>query len=301
MKVTEDGALVLHQSDIGHFMTCPEQFRVTNGIEPGGTFVKQVDMRVETDAATVGTVLHAVIEHDLSADGPFRNMTDALEWGYTHMGGLIQSYVDSGTEYRTESFGANPQGALKKLSVLVEKWFTCDERSYWISLIAHHPDQVLIENHFEVPFISNREGLYGEIRLAGTPDIVDCVNNRVVDWKTTGRDYQRWEKQRWAVQPTVYTYAAAELGWIDPSGDGTYRFDYRVFNHKNNSPQAQHVETFRGPGQWGWLVQMVSNMVDMIESSLKVWPLRDDHALCGPRWCPIWAECKGMYVNEEWE
>jgi hypothetical protein len=134
--------------------------------------------------------------------------------------------------------------------------------------------------------------------LAGTADVLDTYSHRLVDWKTTSRRYERWEKQRWAPQPTIYTYAAAELGLLDRHGSG-YQFDYRVFNHKNN--ELQEVTVWRDQGQWSWMVQQVSHMVDMIESDMPRWPLRDDHALCGPKWCPIWDQCKGMYVQHpEW-
>lgn len=299
MKLTNDGALVLHQSDISHFMTCPEQFRVANGITPGGDFEKNLDARVETDAATVGTVTHAVIEYEL-AHGKFPSLEDALRWGNNFMGQLIMQYMQDGYEYRTQSFGEDPAGAIAKLSKLIGLWYNSQERDYWLELTNDHPGCITSEWSFDVPFITGRKGRYENIRLAGTADILDTYNNRVVDWKTSSQTYQRWEKQRWAVQPTVYTYAAASLGLIESHKEG-YRFDYRVFNHKKNDPEPQEVTVYRSSGQHGWLVQMVSNMVAMIESDLEAWPLRDDHALCGEKWCPIWSQCKGMYVTHpEW-
>lgn len=298
MKTDGDGTLWLHQSDINHFMTCPEQFRVVNGIQPGGVFEKVPDHRVETDAATVGTVFHAVIEHEIT-EGRFQRAADAVRWAKNHMGDLVFGYVTDGVEYRTESFGADPTKALSALARLVETWFKSDERKYWLAIAADHPECIQIEWTFDVPFIQNRDGLYHTIRLAGTADVLDTYNHRLVDWKTSSRKYERWEKQRWAPQPTIYTYAAATEGLLERHENG-YQFDYRVFNHKYNDPEPQKVTVWREAGQWGWMVQQVSNMVDMIESDLPVWPVRDDHALCGPKWCPIWDSCKGMFVSEEW-
>ena len=295
MKVTDDGDLVLHQSDIGHFMTCPEQFRVENGIVPGGVFEKNVDLRVETDAATIGTVFHATVEHELTGNR-FQRVSDAERWAKQHMGNLVFEYMTNGTEYRTESFGDDPTKALATLAKLVNRWFYSQERKYWLALVADHPGSIEVEWSFTVPFIENRTGRYPNILLAGTADILDTYNHRLVDWKTSSRDYQRWEKQRWGIQPTVYTYAAAQQGLLDRHQEG-YQFDFVVWNHKANTDEPQKVTVWRDAGQHAWLVQMVSNMVDMIESELAVWPLRDDHALCGPKWCGNWSNCKGMYVQ----
>lgn len=302
MNVDENdpGILTLHQSDLKHFVTCPDQFRIVNGIQPGGDFEKPYGMRVETDAATLGTTMHAVIEHELT-EARFQRADDAVRWAKNWMGDLVYGYIRSGTEYRTESFGENPKQALKALEGLVRRWFASDERQHWLALVKDHPGCVNVEYSFDVPFITNREGRYHSIRLAGQMDVLDTYHHRVVDWKTTGRKYERWEKQRWDLQSNVYTYAAAQQGKLERHEQG-YQFDFIVFNHKYQDPEPQKVTVWRENGAWGWLTQQVSNMVAMIESDLTVWPVRDDHALCGPKWCPIWDQCKGTFVSHpDWK
>jgi PD-(D/E)XK nuclease superfamily len=301
MKVLETSptTLVLHQSDIKHFLTCPDQFRVVNGILPGGNFEKVPEHRVETDAATLGTTMHAVIEHDI--DKPFKTVAAAIKWARGAMGDLVFGYTMSGTEYRTESFGENPDKALTALEGLVTRWFTSGERAYWLAISKDHPGCINIEYSFEVPFITGRTGQYTDVMLAGQMDVLDTYNHRVVDWKTTSRKYERWEKQRWDVQSNVYTYAAAQQGKLERHDNG-YQFDFVVFNHKYQDPEPQKVTVWREAGSWGWLTEMVSKMVAMIESDLTEWPVRDDHALCGPKWCPIWSQCKGLYVSHpDWK
>ena len=302
MKIADGDptTLILHQSDVKHFLTCPEQFRVVNGLIPGGGFEKNHGLRVETDAATLGTTMHAVIEHELNGER-FQRTADAVRWGRNRMGELIQGYLMDGTEYRTESFGENPAAALRALEGLITRWFASGERKHWLAVAADHPACVNVEFNFEVPFIQNRVGRYSNIRLAGQMDMLDTYHHRVVDWKTTGRKYERWEKQRWDVQSNVYTYAGAQLGMLErhPSG---YQFDFVVFNHKYKDPEPQKVTVWRENGSWGWLTEMVSKMVKQIESDMDEWPVRDDHALCGPKWCPIWSSCKGMYVSHpDWK
>ena len=108
MKIPEGepDTLVLHQSDIKHFLSCPDQFRVVNNVTPGGDFNKDPGMRMETDAASVGTVLHSVIEHDLRVG--FKSLSDAERWAKNEFGNLVFSYVTDGLTYRTESFGDDP-------------------------------------------------------------------------------------------------------------------------------------------------------------------------------------------------
>lgn len=302
MKIhaTEPDTLVLHQSDIGHYLTCPEQFRWQNGILPGGDFEKDPSLRVETDAATVGTVTHATIENELS-EGRFPRVADAQRWARNFMGALVMEYVEAGTEYRTQSFGEQPAKALAALDTLVKRWFDSEIRQQILALHQDHPGHIIPEWNFEVPFLQNREGRYKNVKLAGTADILDTYNHRLIDWKTTssGHNYKRWEKQRWAVQPTVYTFAAAALGLLERHSDG-YQFDFRVFTYKAGDTAPIEVTAWRDQGQWGWLALQVSNMVDMVESDLKAWPLRDDHALCGPKWCGNWSSCKGAFVSPEW-
>ena len=292
----DDGVLTLHQSDIGHYIMCPEQFRVVNDIGPYAEVPDSDPIRVETDAASIGTCLHAVIEKDLS--DPFTNFPEMLGWGSNRFGQMIQQYVDDGFEYRSETYGGDPARTLGALQMLIKSWYNSDERMYWMQ---RDRSSYIVEEYFNVHFVSRPEGkTIREIRLAGTPDIIDVQENRVVDWKSASRSYQRWEKQRWAVQPTCYTYAAADQGYIKPNSDGLYKFEYKVFERKNKQVQAQTVDVWRSQGQWAWLTKLVNNLADMVESDAECWPLRDDHALCGPKWCPIWYDCKGSFVDEDW-
>lgn len=292
----DDGTLTLHQSDISHYITCPEQFRLVNVINgPIEDWEKTDEHRVETDAASVGTNLHSVIEHDL--DDPFTTLGEAIEWAESDFGQMIARYIKDDVQYRTESFGGDPDKTLRAVRNLVESWYTSTEREYWL---GRNPKTYRLEHEFNVPFVTRTSDRIHTVRLAGTMDVLDTQNNRVVDWKSASREYQRWEKQRWAHQATVYTFAGVEEGLIVPNGDGLIQFDFKVFVRGSKPVEAQTVTVWRGPGQWGWLTQLVNNIADMIESDASVWPLRDDHALCGPKWCPMWDSCKGAFVTEDW-
>lgn len=290
-----DGTLVLHQSDISHYITCPEQFRLSNGIGPlvdtsGETW------RSESDAALIGSCIHAVIERELSK-GPIKTLAAARTWARNWIGKEISYFMENEIDYRTETYGGDPDKTLRAVDLLVESWWFSTERDYWLH---RERDSYMVEAEFDVPFVTRPDTkIIKRVRLAGTSDIIDLQEHRVLDWKSASRSYQRWEKQRWAVQPTVYTFAAAEMNWIRPNSDGLYRFDFRVFE-RGKRTEAQEITVLRGPGQWAWLTKLVNNIADMMESDAAEWPLRDDHALCGPKWCPVWYQCKGAFVTEDW-
>lgn len=289
----ESATLTLHQSDLNHFMKCPEQFRVVKGLLPNVN-MQPGEARVETDAATLGTTLHSVIEADL--DEPFTSVGEAITHGRLLLFNLMGEYIEAGVEYRTESFGPDPQKILSELDILVEAWYLSRDRRTLMAM-KDRGDLVQVEWNFDVPFIQGREGIIQNVNLAGTADIL--LPDEMWDWKSAGRAYQRWEYQRWAIQPTVYTYAAAASGLLLPDSEGRYKFVFKVFMRgKIDAPQT--VEVFRTEAQWGWLLRLVENVCRMWESDADEWPLRDDHALCGPKWCPVWSTCKGAFVNEDW-
>jgi hypothetical protein len=291
--------MTLHQSAIASYIRCPESFRVAAGVQPGGDIIENPDSRLESDAATLGTVMHTVFEHDLKHSGKFATKTGMLSFAKTEMSGLLESYIEQGATYVQSSFGQDPNAIYRKLQKMVDQYWNSQERQYWLDIVRDHPEQFLFEHNFTVPFITNRSGRYTTINLAGTVDLVDSYNQRGVDWKTSGRDKIPWELSRWDIQSNVYTYALAEQGLIVPHDDGNYRFELIVWNHKNNEPEPQHVQIQRSPNNWSWLVEVVSQMVSMIESDVETWPLNDGHALCSPVWCSNWADCKGKYISGE--
>jgi hypothetical protein len=296
IKSPEDGVLVLNQSAIGAYIKCPEQFRVGAGVQPGGDLLGNPESRIETDAATCGTVLHTVIEHDLSGTR-FTRKADIQTFAKREMSDTLAEYNRKGVPYIQSSFGTNPTAIYGKLQKLVEMWFYSDERKYWLEITAHHPECFDFEWEFETDFMIRPGKRYHTIRVAGTADVLDRYNHRLVDWKSSSRDKQPWEETRWNIQSTMYTYAAANVAGLETHDDG-YWFDLRVFNHKNNNSEPQGIRIVRTANNWAWLIEIVSQMVSMIESDLEVWPYDDTHALCSPKWCFNWADCKGRYIEE---
>lgn len=283
-----DSGIHLHQSDVESFRKCPESKRldVINGLDAFGELF-------ESDAATVGTGMHATIEYELAGNWQtdlFRLKEYASNWFMETM----RTYAVSGVRYSRETFRTDLK-AIASLEILVESWFKSEERE----MLQHmDPADRLVEWQFDLPFTVDRNGR--QIWLAGKADLV--LPNEVWDWKSASGDYKPWEKQRWAIQPTTYLWAASESGLIRPNLDGEFKFRYKVAVRKSTAVKFQTVTVTRGEGQFDWLKKLTRNMSEYIESQgfQNEWLLRDESALCSGKWCSFWDQCKGSHVSPEW-
>lgn len=297
VRIKADGdTITINQSAIASYVRCNRSFQLGAGVQPGGD-IFGAETRLEGDASTCGTVFHSVVEHEMT-EGRFPTLGKAQAWGKTEMTRLLTSYEVEGIPYVRASFGNNPDAIYSKLAKLIAFWYNSNERKYWLNLKQHHPELIHNEFEFDIPFMERKHGRYKHIRLAGTIDVLDQHNHQLVDWKSSGQYKQPWQEQRWAIQATAYTFAAASLGMLDPHDDG-YHFGLRVFVHKGNDVEPQTILVRRGPDHWAWLVEIVEQLVSQIESDLKTWAFNDTHALCSPKWCPSWSECKGRYIGDD--
>lgn len=130
-----------------------------------------------------------------------------------------------------------------------------------------------------------------EMRWNGTWDVL-LPYYYMIDWKSAGRPYTPWERQRWAVQPTFYTEAARQLGLLPAKSE----FRYVVFQKKWNKP-VQVVPVYRDVRFTRHMVRSLWRIVDLHDALPDgPWPINDQHALCSDKWCPYWATCKGQDV-----
>ena len=168
--------LTLHQSDINNYMNCPEQFRVVHDL--GGEKPPDADwepIRVETDAATVGTVLHTVIEQDLSGTD-LGTSKKAVQFGRETFRNILSEYSLADVEYRRESFGTDEK-AIAALDLLVESWFFSEEREYWHQ---RKPDSFELEKSLEVTFPITRPYERQGATLASMGVRLEAVPSRAI-------------------------------------------------------------------------------------------------------------------------
>lgn len=234
-----------------------------------------------TDSTALGSAVHAGIEDTfefLHGDGD----------GFGH--DAVEHYLDrlqskDGWEYTKYSVAK----VYEKAHQLFQTWY--DEVLPDIVLDDTPP----IEHRFERVLVDTPERL---INLTGTIDLVD-KHNVVWDWKTAGQEYEVWERQRYAFQPTAYTWAWAtedrffQREWLEPPWD----FRYCVLLISGG---VQYVDVWRTWEHVNWLRQQAVAAATLIEAELAIWPLNDQGWHCSPKWCHKFDECKGAHAHEDW-
>lgn len=249
------------QSWLGSAANCPEQARLM-------TINHLPDHN--TDAAAVGTAMHAFIEASLSGVEFNLAMAEAEEAWWN--------------EQREPNFTwvkYSGRTGWKMIESLCAVWF-----DKYDPYQRHNRGWEL-----ETPFLFTlHEDEKRIIEVSGTIDAYDGFD--VTDWKSNASDDDRYvprEYERWAIQPTVYTRAALELWGHNPT------FKYCVV-----SPTGlQQFSVVRDERDWAWLTDMCESYAYLIEAQLKSWPKNDQHWLCSKRWCPAWDTCKGRHYNNK--
>lgn len=258
----------MRQSELGSYVgNCAEQVR-RDRVSP--------EMRRESDAASIGTGVHAGIEwaiHQLF-DGETPTSTQVqevalLEFGrYFHM----PNY---------EAVQHSPEKALRLVEEAVEKWHTqimptlrpIGAEIPFRRLVLHEDDKRVIYANGTIDYLDEKLGL--------------------IDWKTSSSAYRQAEKQRWSLQASMYTWAAAEMGLVDPQKPWTFTFIVMI----HDKPVVQIMPVERSPLHADWLKQQALSMALQVEAELPQWNLSDAHWLCSSKWCSHWAACKGQFVE----
>jgi hypothetical protein len=268
LEIAEDGTRtwVLRQSWLNTFFDCPELGRreAFDGLKSTGT-----------DASAMGTGLHAGAEHHLLTGAPY---AECLEKA-------IQAFMDATEE---EGFRwvqvKSMDTAIQYIGVLLTTW--------WNDVRPKVAPPLVVEHRFKVP-LTDYNGT--EVLLSGTIDYVD-TNGVIWDWKTANdaEKYGKrksWEHKRWSIQPTTYTYA-----WHHETGEYA-PFMFAACLKGNQPKPAQFLQVERNETHWEWLKAQARSIIELAEANLSGWPLRDQHVLCSPKWCPAWDQCKGALVT----
>ncbi len=289
MRIDENG-IHLRQSDVDGYRKCPEQFRQK--------FFGEIE-DPETDAALVGTAIHALIEHE-GTNGHFGTVAEMADFACNYYCEEVDRFEREGIQFNQVKYPRLDR-ALDMVTHHAANWGGSDFRFEFLRLAAN--DELLLEWEFDVPLFThtynNPDHGTVPVWLCGTSDVVH-KGVKVFDWKTAGnmQQYLPWERQRWAIQPTVYTYAAWHAGLIpDPS----WVFEYKVFfsGDKPGEASPRTIGVTRGHNHVAWLKQLVAQMLEQAVSDVSPWPQRDDSALCSDKWCPVFAagRCKGADIS----
>jgi hypothetical protein len=228
--------------------------------------------RTESDAAALGTAVHAGIEqmlHDAMGIG------EATEFAYSEW-----HRISSLPNFRWLSFNEGDH------EVVEAYIFTALHA--WYRDVFNLLQPQAIEHPFSFTFYEDDQRV---IELTGTIDYIGKWSRIpvVADWKTGKRKYSERDKQKQAIQASVYTAAAEAAGF----GRRPFRYGVMV----RGKDEVQVVDITRWPAHDEWLKQQCLSLAYMLESELPVWPLNDQHFLCSSAWCPAWSSCKGLQLG----
>jgi hypothetical protein len=268
----EDKNIYVHQSWLGMWLRCQESSR--RYILEGSSD--------DSDATIVGTALHTAVESNLAG----LNTHEAMDAAASQLTELM----------------ANPDLRWIKtqnpdlLHAYLSNCFFMWERD--VKPRLGHVTAIEVEH--AVP-IAEVDGW--TIWIRGTLDLVTTNGPddeiEIWDWKTAARDYTEWEYQRYAIQPTCYSYLAAHL-FGTPEGapiDFTYAVMPKIGTIGKHKAQVFTVQ--RGQGHWSWLREQVLVAVrQYLDGGLEgPWQYNDQGWWCSPKWCTAYSDCKGAHLS----
>ena len=264
MKIDEENKIIyVRQSWLGDLAICPERARLGQ-VKP--------EFRTGSDATIIGTSIHTGIESVLKGES-------------SNFDEMLQSVTADFDELQKTNY---------KVTNINQEKIPDYLRSMSLAFYDGILPSVTVGGKVELFF---RESLgikvdgY-DIFLEGTMDYID-PDGVIWDWKTSSRTYYQKDKQKSAIQPTVYTTAACSLGYENPT------FNYGVMV-RQETPKSQIVPIVRGEAHTEWLKYFVSGAVTtaLRIGDKDVWLMNDSSALCSGNWCSFWSICKGAYNLE---
>jgi hypothetical protein len=231
----------------------------------------------DSDATILGQACHTAIEYclgELVERGRRIASAELVEKA-------IEAYRSLAADPEVRWVQGTEQDGVEFARNMMQAWYR--------EILPQLSDQLLLEQHFVVPFFETPEY---DVVLEGTMDCLDVGLPSIWDWKHVGSTYKQWEKQRNAIQPTAYAHAAATVGVL------TYpiAFKFTCALKKKTMEVIDVVEVQRTAHHALWLAAQLDDLIALHGAGLASWPRVDSHVLCSERWCPSWDTCKGAYV-----
>jgi len=151
---------------------------------------------------------------------------------------------------------------------------------------------------FRVPLYTRHCGRV--VGITGTIDLVPDMND-LADWKTASQKFRAHEKQKYSIQPTIYSLAAVKGGLQSDDHDVDYHwpmnFTYGIAVRGETKATPQILTVRRTEEHALFAIARIKQLVDLaLDYGLdRAWPTDDDHFLCSQTWCPWWTACKGSF------
>lgn len=228
-------------------------------------------------ATAIGTTMHAGIEQRLlGAERPavIEAMTEAWEEQRSHPG------------FKSDVSMSDVE-ALHMAAACYKAW----EKEIYPTLPVPDPD--MVEHKFSVKVDHREVELYGEIVerselwIEGTWDAL--IDGVLWDWKTGSNPshYSPNEIER-KIQPSLYTFAAAKLGLVDPTEPVPFKYGV-VYKRKTVQCPTNVYTTHRNPQQWAFLIEQMWQAVAVWRSN--AYTLNNQGWWCSPKFCEHYSAC----------
>jgi hypothetical protein len=269
--VDDEGDIELHQSFVGTWQMCNERGRLSL-VEP--SFNEPTN-----DSALIGTGAHRGIQAVLT-----KEIEPAAIGSFTY-----ETTLKLAEEGNIRYVNYSIPGQLAEYA-------RCCAEAWAKEILPSIEPGGQVEVEFKVPLFK-RNGR--QVSIAGIMDYV-TPSGVIIDWKTASRKFYQKEKQRTAIQPTVYSVAAVRGGLGRPF-EYPVRFLFGVMVRGQTPVRAttQIVEVQRTAAHEGWLLDQIESLLDLAEALgvNRRWPRDEDHHLCNETWCPWWSICKGARLS----
>lgn len=272
MKILEDGSIYFRQSWLDTAFRCPEESRLA--------IMKPEWEAISSDEAIIGTGAHYAIEQVV------RGAVNPDDIGVTAYGYTLKVIADEGVRYTKRD---SPAECADLSARCAEAWVR--------DIMPYAPiEGARTEVSFQVPLFKYRDRTIG---IAGTVDLVPPFAE-LWDWKTAANEYKQSEKQRWAIQPTIYALAAVK-GGLQSEHTFTWpvTFRYGIMVKRAKECRGQILTVQREAAHADWAMKRMRTMVDLaLDFGFdKSWPQIDEkNYLCSARWCAFHPICKGQYI-----
>ena len=270
--IDDDGNVLFRQSWLDTAMRCNERGRLA--------LVHPEFDEAESDAALIGTAAHAAIAAVLEDEVDHQDIGP-----YAYAVAMQLCAEASGIRWSKWTLPA-------QLAAHAER---CAKA--WAKEIRPHVKPGgLVEIDFKVLLFPVRDRMVG---IAGTIDYAS-PDGTLYDWKTSSKKYSQRDKQKAAIQPTVYAAAAMHGALGDLAYEYPIRFHYGVMVRGETAATTQIVDVMRTADHERWLCDHLQTYVDMADALgvLRSWPRNEDHYLCNSTWCPWWSICKGARISD---
>jgi len=281
MITDEQGNIWIRQSWLDTFMRCPNRGRLETLHPEVGT----------SDSALLGTGAHGGCE-TICNGGSIAEARDAITAAVMPEYELGVKWTHKSNEY-PQNLDHLIYQANKCFDAWLEEILPVCQKNGWMGLKA---EQKFKEVLFTLP-----DGR--TVGIQGTADL-PTPKNLIIDWKTGKRPYKQWEKQRHAIQPSIYSWAATRGAFEADHYKWPMTFVYgvmiRPLTNLDGNYRTELIPVQRTEAHARWAMKQIQAALTMAFTvgMDTEWPMvAEGNFLCSQKWCSNYDRCRGMVLS----